>query len=55
MGGLIDVLDSNPFAIVQNMCKKLKARGSFLTSLAAVENKKIRDEIISSNFEKNSK
>jgi len=55
MGGLIDVLDSNPFTIVQNMCKKLDAKGSFLTSFATVDNKKIRDGIISSSYERNGK
>lgn len=55
MGGLIDVLDSNPFTIVQNMCKKLEAKGAFLTSFATVDNKKIRDRIITSSYERNSK
>ena len=55
MGGLIDVSDSNPFTIVQNMCKKLKAKGTFLTSFATVDNKKIKDRIIYSSYERNSK
>jgi len=55
MGGLIDVSDSNPFTIVQNMCKKLEAKGTFLTSFATVDSKKIRDRIISSNYKRNSK
>ena len=55
MGGLIDVLDSNPFTIVQNMCKKLDAKGTFLTSFATVDNKKIRDGIITSSYERNNK
>ena len=55
MGGLVDVSDSNPFTIVQNMCKKLEAKGTFLTSFATVDNKKIRDRIISSSYKRNSK
>jgi len=50
MGGLINVLDSNPFTIVQNMCQKLEAKGTFLTSLATVDNKKIRNGMISSSY-----
>ncbi len=50
MGGLINVSDSNPFTIVQEMCKKLEAKGTFLTSLATADNEKIRNGIISSSY-----
>ena len=46
MGGLSDVTYKNPFTIVQETCRKLKAEGTFLTSFAAVENEKMRDSII---------
>jgi len=49
MGGLITVSDSNPLTIVQNMCKKLEAKGTFLASNATVENRKMKESIISSS------
>ena len=50
MGGLTDVSETNPFWIVQEMCKKLKAEGTFLTSPATVSNEKTRNRIISSSY-----
>ena len=50
MGGLTDVSDTNPFWIVQEMCKKLKAEGTFLTSPATVSNEETRNRIISSSY-----
>lgn len=38
MGGLSDVSDSNPFSIVQETCRRLHAKGTYLTSNALVEN-----------------
>jgi lsr operon transcriptional repressor len=46
MGGLADVSKQNPFTIVQDVCRKLKAKGTYLTSFAVVENKELRDSII---------
>jgi DNA-binding transcriptional regulator LsrR (DeoR family) len=46
MGGLADVTYKNPFTIVQETCRKLKAEGTFLTSFATVENEKMRNSII---------
>ena len=46
MGGLADVNGKNPFTIVQEVCRKLKAKGTHLTSFAAVENKELRNSII---------
>ncbi len=46
MGGLADVTDNNPFTIVQETCRKLKAEGTLLTSFATVENERMRDSII---------
>jgi DNA-binding transcriptional regulator LsrR (DeoR family) len=46
MGGLADVNERNPFTIVQEICRKLKAKGTHLTSFAAVENKELRNSII---------
>lgn len=46
MGGLADVTYKNPFTIVQETCRKLKAEGTFLTSFAAVENEDMRNSII---------
>jgi len=48
MGGLADVSEQNPFTIVQETCRKLEAKGTYLTSFALVENEKIRDSIYNS-------
>ncbi|MBN1298274.1 MAG: hypothetical protein JW997_01155 [Actinobacteria bacterium] len=49
MGGMEDVTNFNPFTIVQEMSKKLNAKGTFLTAYALAENKDIRDSIISAS------
>jgi DNA-binding transcriptional regulator LsrR (DeoR family) len=49
MGGPTIVSKDNPFTIVQETCRKLHAKGTYITSLALVENKKMRDLIINSN------
>ncbi|MGC8778579.1 MAG: sugar-binding transcriptional regulator [Candidatus Caldatribacteriaceae bacterium] len=46
LGGLTDVTQENPFSIVQELCRKLKARGTYLASLATVENKLWRDQLL---------
>lgn len=52
IGGLTEVNNANPFTIVQEVCNKFGAKGAFLTSRAIVDNKKIKDSIItSSNIE----
>ena len=48
MGGLADVSEQNPFTIVQETCRKLEAKGTYLTSFALVENEKIKDSIYNS-------
>jgi len=50
MGGLVDISYSNPFTIVQEMSDKLQARGHFLTSMAAVDNEEIKNNIMSSSY-----
>lgn len=47
MGGLTDVSSSNPFTITQEVCKKLGATGTYLTSFATVNSKNLKEEIIS--------
>ncbi len=46
LGGLADVTRENPFSIVQELCEKLGARGTYLASLATVENKEWRDHLL---------
>lgn len=46
MGGLANVTYKNPFTIVQETCRRLKAEGTLLTSFATVENEKMRNSII---------
>jgi len=46
MGGLTNVDFYNPTSIIQEICRKLKAQGTYITSFATVENKKIRDSIM---------
>jgi deoxyribonucleoside regulator len=46
MGGLTDVTYMNPFTIVQETCRKLKAQGTYVTSSVIVENKGLKDSII---------
>jgi deoxyribonucleoside regulator len=53
MGGLTEVSNSNPFTIVQELCNKLGAKGTFLTSLATIDNLKIKNLIISSSYIEN--
>lgn len=50
MGGLEDVTNFNPFTIVQEISKKLNAKGTFLTSHALAENKQLKEAIISSSY-----
>lgn len=49
MGGLTEVSNSNPFSIVQELCNKLDAKGTFLTYKATVDDKKTKDMIIASS------
>lgn len=46
LGGLTDVTRENPFSIVQELCRKLKAKGTYLASLATVESKVWRDQLL---------
>jgi len=46
MGGLSDVSDSNPFTIVQETCRRLNAKGTYLTSNAIVENAEYRRHLM---------
>ncbi|MCX7729658.1 MAG: hypothetical protein N2205_00380, partial [Candidatus Caldatribacterium sp.] len=46
LGGLTDVTRENPFSIVQELCRKLKAKGTYLASLATVESKAWRDHLL---------
>ncbi|MEN3186634.1 MAG: sugar-binding domain-containing protein [Atribacterota bacterium] len=46
LGGLTDVTRENPFSIVQELCRKLKAKGTYLASLATVESKSWRDHLL---------
>jgi len=48
MGGLAEVSNSNPFIILQELCNKFSAKGTFLTYKATVDDKKTKDKIISS-------
>jgi DNA-binding transcriptional regulator LsrR (DeoR family) len=50
MGGLSNVTDENPFTLVQNISVKLHAKGTYFTSYATVNNKELRDEILSNDF-----
>jgi DNA-binding transcriptional regulator LsrR (DeoR family) len=43
MGGLPDVTKENPFSIIQEICRKWHAGGTFLTSYATAETKEARD------------
>ena len=46
MGGLRDVANYNPLSIVQEICRKLKAKGTYLNSPVIVEDKKMRDSLL---------
>jgi dihydroxyacetone kinase-like protein len=46
MGGLSDVTFENPFTIVQETCRKLNAKGTYVTSFATVESKELRDSLV---------
>lgn len=46
MGGLTNVDFYNPTSIIQEVCRKLKAKGTYITSFATVENSKIRDSLM---------
>jgi len=49
MGGLSNVTNENPLTLVQNISGKLNARGTYFTSYATVNNKELRDEILSND------
>ena len=46
MGGLTNVHMKNPFTIVQEACRKLKAEGTYVTSSVIVDNREMRDSIM---------
>jgi DNA-binding transcriptional regulator LsrR (DeoR family) len=46
MGGLSDVSDANPFTIVQETCRRLNAKGTYLTANAVVENEEYRRHLL---------
>jgi len=50
MGGLSNVTFYNPTSIIQEVCKKLNAKGTYITSFATVENKKMRDSIMNNSI-----
>jgi len=50
MGGLSNVNEQNPFTIIQETCRKLGAQGTYLSSLALVENEEMRDLIYNSSM-----
>jgi deoxyribonucleoside regulator len=52
IGGLSAVDYKNPLTIMQEICRKLDARGTYLTSFATVENEKLRDSIFHSSMGK---
>jgi deoxyribonucleoside regulator len=52
IGGLSAVDYKNPLTIMQEICRKLDARGTYLTSFATVENKELRDSIFHSSMGK---
>ena len=45
-GGLTNVEYYNPFSIMQKICERLSAQGTYITSSAIVDNKEQRDSII---------
>jgi len=53
MGGLRDIANYNPLSIVQEVCKKLKARGTYLNSPVIVEDKKMRDFLLFKSSSRN--
>jgi deoxyribonucleoside regulator len=48
MGGLANVTYFNPTTIIQEICNKLNATGTYITSFATVENRELRDSILNS-------
>jgi len=50
MGGLASVGEQNPFTIVQEICRKLQAKGTYFTSFAVVENEEIKNSIFNSSM-----
>jgi DNA-binding transcriptional regulator LsrR (DeoR family) len=52
IGGLSAVDYKNPLTLMQEICRKLDARGTYLTSFATVENKELRDSIFHSSMGK---
>jgi DNA-binding transcriptional regulator LsrR (DeoR family) len=46
MGGFTAVTYKNPLTIVQEVCRKLNAKGTYVTSPVLVDNKDIRESII---------
>ncbi|BER91642.1 sugar-binding transcriptional regulator [Atrimonas thermophila] len=46
LGGLTNVVKENPFSIVQEFCRKLGAKGTYVASPAAVEDSAWRDQIL---------
>jgi len=52
IGGLSAVDYKNPLTIMQEICRKLNAQGTYLTSFATVENKELRDSIFYSSMGK---
>ena len=50
IGGLSNVYYKNPLTIMQELCRKFDAQGTYLTSFATVENEEIRDSIFNSSM-----
>ena len=46
MGGLSNVTSENPITLIQETCRKLSANGTYVTSTATVEDKKLRDTLL---------
>lgn len=46
MGGLTDVSNANPFTIVQEACRKLNAKGTYLSSSAVMETAEDRQNLL---------
>jgi len=46
MGGLSDVTSENPITLIQETCRKLHANGTYLTSMATVDDQTLRDTLL---------
>ncbi|HEX2971775.1 MAG TPA: sugar-binding domain-containing protein [Tepidisphaeraceae bacterium] len=48
IGGLTNVQESNPFTILQEASRKLQTGGTYVSTLAAVESRAVRDSLLGS-------